>query len=167
MKSKAFSAALTLILVIGVGFPSSGWGQPLGLEQSFVKRYARPGSPTIQVYLWGNVGSSGIWQIEPNLDLIELLSAAQVPGVGMDEPGIRQRITLRIYRTQGGDRREVYSEQLDDIIEEGQSYPSLQEGDILEVELRRRRSISFQWITSIIGTASSLTLLILRLTGNR
>jgi len=61
----------------------------------------------------------------------------------------------------------VYSERLDEILEEGASYPDLQNEDVLLVETSQRREIfTFQFISTFIGTTSSAILLVLRLTGN-
>ena len=144
-------------------------GQDLSLpEQSYVNEFARPGQPTMTLYLWGSVGTTGIWRVERDVDLIQLLSAAQVPGIGQEQMDVRQRISLRVFRSGSGDRREVYSQRLNDILEEGAAYPDLQNGDVLLVETsQRRRIFSFQFISTIVGTASSLALLVLRLTRGR
>jgi len=153
---------------VAVG-PNTSQAQNLSLpEQSFIREYAQPGEPTMTVYMWGNVGATGIWRVGRDIDLVEFLSAVQVPGIGQERVDIRQRLTLRVFRGGSGDRREVYNKRLDNILGEGAAYPDLQDGDVLLIEVRqRRRILSFRFISTLVGTASSITLLILRLTGSR
>jgi len=160
-----FSCTLSILLL---SVPSSSRGQDFGaIEDSYINTLARPGEPTITVYLWGSVGQTGIWRIKRETDLIAFLSAVQVPGIGEEQIGIRRRTTLRVFRGSAGDRQEVYSERLDEILEEGASYPDLQNEDVLLVETSQRREIfTFQFISTFIGTTSSAILLVLRLTGN-
>lgn len=162
-------AALFMAGLLAGGLsPFAAQAQDLTLpEETYVNRYAPPGASTIQVYIWGSVGTTGIWRIEPDLDLVELLSVAGVTGIGTDEPEIRQRVNLRIYREGAAGRRMIYEERLDEVLAEGASYPLLESRDVLEVEVERRRGISFALVSQIMGTASSLTLLILRLTSGR
>ena len=157
-----------LFLFAAFAHPGTGHAQDLGRgEQGFVNRYASPGSSTIQVYVWGSVRNPGIWRIEPNLDLVELLSAVGVAGVGEDQLDFSQHVNLRIYRTIEGNRRMIYEERLDDVLAESATYPPLQESDVLEVETERRRQFGFQFFSQIVGTTATLALLILRLTGGR
>jgi hypothetical protein len=132
-------------------------------EAGFVSDFARPGEPTMVIYLWGNISQGGLWRVERDVDLIELLSAAQVPGVGTISPGVRQRIHVNIYRTVDGDRQRVYREEISQLLEEGAEYPSLSSRDIVEIEIRTRQRIGLGTISTVIGTLSSITLLTLRI----
>ena len=153
-------------MVIGIGVvgtvPAAS-AQVVPSEAGFVNDFARPGEPTMVIYLWGNISRGGLWRVERNVDLIELLSAAQVPGVGTISPGIRQRIHVNIYRTVDGDRRRVYREEISRLLEEGTEYPSLSSRDIVEIEIRTRQRIGLRTISTVIGTLSSITLLTLRI----
>jgi len=131
-----------------------------------VNTFARPGQATMLVNVWGSAGSPGIWRIERNVDLIDFLSVVQVPGIGLDEAGTRSKTYVVIYRTVGGERREVFRRRVKDLLQEGASYPGLQPNDVLSIEVEQRREIGLQVVSGIIGTASSLTLLFLRLSGN-
>ncbi len=132
-------------------------------DNPFVYEFARPGQQTMTVYIWGDVSRPGIWLVEPEVDLIALLSAALVPGVGDEQPEYRQHVELSVYRGEQSQRRRVYHERLEDLVAEGASYPVLQEGDIMEVTVQQERRFSFQAVAQYIGTASSLLLLYLRL----
>ena len=87
-----------------------------------------------------------------------------MPGVGLDEVGTRSKTYIVIYRTIGGERREAFRRNVKDLLQEGANYPRLQPNDVLSIEVKRRRKIGFQVISSIVGTTSSIILLVLRLT---
>lgn len=142
-------------------FPSSG-------EQSttHINRFAPPGQPTILVNIWGTVGQPGLWRIQPDVDIIELLSVVGVPGLGRDEPDTRQKTIIAVYRMQDNKRREVYRQDLEKILQDGSAVPTVRNGDVLAVIQERRRGFGFSFFTSIVGAASSLTLLLLRLSGS-
>lgn len=138
----------------------------LGGEQTFINDFRTPGQPSMTVYIWGNVGSAGIWRVDRGVDFIRLLSAAGLPGVGQDDEEVRRRVFVRVYRSQSEDRRRVYEERLDRIMERGADIPDLQNEDVLEVEMQQRSRLipRVERITSFIGSLASLILLYLRVT---
>jgi len=132
-------------------------------------RFARPGMPTNEVWVWGEVSQPGIWRVERGADLVQFLSHLRVQGVLATDPERIRRFTVRIYRGEPRDRQEIYSIQMDRLLSEGDDYPAFQDGDILAVEVRQRRSRLriFQTVVSAISSAASLTLLFLRLRDGR
>lgn len=158
------------LFLLGWGLFGTVYGQPVGgLEggsSSFEFEFYRPGRPTMIVYIWGAVGQPGIWRVERGVDLIPLLSAAKVPGVGTNPQGVSQQYLVRIFRDMGGKRQEIYRERLERLVGGGaHSYPPLQEGDILVVEMRQRArfgwGIAFE-ITRTLAQMLTLYLLIRR-----
>lgn len=134
--------------------------------------YARPGQPTMTIYVWGAVSKPGIWVIEREATLVEVLSLVNVQAGGDMQEGARETRFLRIYRGGGapqpsgayGDRDLVYEAPLDEMMTALQLAPGLQDGDVLAVEVETHRSwFTFRNISSLIGTAAALTLLIIRL----
>jgi hypothetical protein len=117
--------------------------------------------------VWGAVNQPGLWRIEQKTDLVQFLSVVGVPAIGRDEAGVRIKVMISLYRTVQGTRRQVYTRDVEEILAEGAEYPILENGDILEVETIERRSIGLRFVSTLIGTASSLTSLILLLTRSR
>jgi hypothetical protein len=161
---KSLVGVLVILLIGLVASPAQA--QQVPSSETFITNFARPGQATISVHAWGSVGRPGIWRIERQTDLIEFLSVIQVPGLGLDAPGIREQIHVTIYRNSSGKRRQVYRASVTDLLEQGASYPALADGDILEIKEKRRRTFGFQKVAQIVGTASSLALLVLTLTNN-
>ena len=145
--------------------PSAAHAQDLQLpEQSYVNEFARPGQPTMTLYLWGTVGTTGIWRVERDVDLIQLLSVAQVPGIGASQQDVRQNFILHIYREVNGERNQIYEEEIQNLIGGGaKPVPPLQSGDILAVETQTRRRISLNLVFTTLRTVSSFLSLYLLL----
>ncbi len=154
-------------MLLGWGLLGGVQAQPIGGlgggSSSFEFEFYRPGRPTMIVYIWGAVGQPGIWRVERGVDLIPLLSAARVPGVGTSPQGVRQHYLVRIFRDTGGGRREIYQERLEKLVRGGaRPYPPLQEGDILVVEMRQRTRFGWRTAFEITRTiAQMLTLYLL------
>ena len=154
------------LLASGLALDSRAQSNPPPEEMT--QTYARPGIPTQTVYLWGDVSTAGVWRVERNIDLVELLSAARLTGIGQGNPGYRQRTVIQIYRRSGTSGHTlVYEATAEELLAPEATYPGLEDQDVVEVETRTRRKIGFQLVSSIIGTAASLTLLVLRLTDLR
>jgi hypothetical protein len=160
----SFILGLAFLVCVG-GTANIARGQDLQLpEQPYVNEFARPGQPTMTLYLWGAVGTTGIWRVERDVDLIQLLSVAGVPGVGTSERDVRRRFVLHIYRDEDGERREIYAEEVENLIGGGAApVPALQDGDILAIETRERRRISVNLVFTTLRTVSSFLSLYLLL----
>ena len=137
--------------------------------------YARPGQPIMTIYVWGAVSRPGIWVVEREAALVEILSLVNVQPGGNTQEGIRETRFLRIYRGGAGlpnpsgpheGRNLLYEVPLDEVMTSSQLALDLRDGDVLSVEIESHRSwFTLRNVSSIIGTAASLTLLIIRLGG--
>jgi len=139
---------------------------PTDGDNGLIQEFARPGRATMIVNVWGSARSPGLWRVERDVDLVDFLSVIGIPGVGDRQPGIRSDTYIAIYRSMGAERRNVYRRRVEAILEDGAQYPQLQENDILAIEVEERNRIGLRLISSIVGTVSSITLLIIRLTSN-
>jgi hypothetical protein len=155
----AVAGVVCLLLLV----PGTAPAQGITAGEGIITDFTRPGQPSMTVYLWGGVGRAGLWRVERDVDLIQLLTAAGVPSIGTDSPGTRRRTSVNVYRLVDGERRQVYAARIEDLLEEGASYPSLNPEDVVEIHVRERRSIGLGLISTLVGTASTVTLLALRL----
>lgn len=124
--------------------------------------FTRPGAPTVQVYVIG-AGASGIYEVSAGTGLDELLAlAAGVPGV--PESRERREVTLRLFRETAGTRTVVYEEGLRQFLSAGsETYPTLQEGDIFEVEVVLEPRFGWREGLTIFSSLTSLALLLERI----
>jgi hypothetical protein len=162
--------AIFIIAIFSFTLVGTSLGQNIGTEEdAFTYQFRDPGAPSMRVYIWGDVGNAGIWRVNRDVDFIELLSAARPGGIGMERARRRQRVSIRVYRIIDGERRIIYDQRLNEMLEEGLRLPDLSDEDVLEVRTResRGRLEQFRLVTGIIGSTASLVLLFLRITGGR
>ena len=126
--------------------------------------YWVPGRPAINVFAIGDVNKAGTWKIRQDVDFVELLS---VIGVGsLTRPKDINTVvttTVRIRSRQGNRRVISYEEPLDLVLAGEVVLPSLKDGDILilDTQERPRRRLTLRTVSSVVGAASSLVLLVI------
>lgn len=155
--------ALLLFVTGALPAPLAAQALPDNMGTDLAVEYARPGRATMTVYLWGDLGTPGVWRVERDVDLIDLLSAARVSGIGRDAAGVASENTLHIYRGPGSDRQQIYEVELEQLLGEGADYPDLSEGDVLVIETKQRQRFGLQEASQLVTTISTLTLLVLQL----
>jgi len=163
-------ATLTFVLFVaplfGLGLSPAQAQTPTASidRESYVKTYARPGEATQTVYVWGGVDQPGIWKIEPQTGLVELFSVVNPSQFGVETSDTRNEIMIRIHRTTNGQTQVVHEMRLDALLEMRPSQrPMLQAEDVVEVRTIQKQKFSFQRVSTIVGTLSSLTLLAIRI----
>jgi hypothetical protein len=159
--------ALLLVGSMGDGHQSARAQSPLSQEtvtrDDYVNRYARPGRATQTIYVWGAVSQPGIWEVEKGTGLVELFSVVRPTGFGTESPRTQREVVVRIRRSSNGRSRVAHEFELQELLERSpDERPALEAGDILEVRTIEERSFSFRTFSTIVGTLSSVTLLIIR-----
>ena len=125
-------------------------------------RYAEPDDITIQVSVWGAVRNPGVYEIPRDAHLNLLFSAAGGPQIGVRQRADDQTIVVRLVRlTEGGQRRVVYEQTMDDEIVVGTENPALQEGDVLTVRSYVEQGVNWRDVLSIGSSLTTLALTIL------
>lgn len=119
----------------------------------YVQTFARPGRATHTVYIWGAVATPGIWKVETETDLVELLSVVRPTNYGTQRAGTRDKVVIRIHRSQGGSRGVVFESTMKDLLSTPSSRrPSLEADDLIEIQSIQRRRVGFQTISTVVGT---------------
>ena len=160
------SLALVL-LILWVGGGNGALAQEVGRVGSVTASgvpyfiYAEAGEPTIQVNVVGG-GAGGIYEVGADLRFDEFLTLATLsPGV---QGGTRQQITVRLYRTIGTQRQLVIEQDVQELLAANpDTYPELQEGDFVNIEIRTRQRFGWRDALRIVTSASSIILLVDRL----
>jgi hypothetical protein len=120
-----------------------------------VKEYGRPGYPRMTIYVWGNA-DSGVWNVERGTDLLEFISVVSRARMTDNSPDRRRVEKLSIYRNQQPGGTPFYETEMKDIFSDRQSYPALQEGDILVLETRTRGRFTWRDIARVTGTVAAI-----------
>ena len=160
--------SLPIALLLALALPV--YGQDAPSQQAPVQtrtpgvyqRIAHPGESTIPVIVMG-LGGQGLYEVGESVELDELLVLSG--GTGLNPKA--NKITIRLYRDQGGQRAVAYEAPLERMLVDQAAYPNLQPGDMLYVESRPRRQWGWRDIFTLSTGISSLILLYYRLTGQR
>jgi hypothetical protein len=131
--------------------------------EDIVYRHARPGYATVQLYVWGAADRPGIWEVEETIGLVELLSAARVRGAAGVQPAYKQETIVRLFRQAGDGRGLVFERSLESVLASPASTPALSDGDVVTVELVQSRRFGWRDAGVVVGTVSSVALLVIRL----
>ncbi len=137
--------------------------EAMAQSEERITDFSRPGRPTMFVYIWGTASTPGIWKVEQDVDLIDLLTSAQIPNFGDSDNTTKSTVTVRLYRNAAGARNEIFSSEMNDLLKSGKSYPALEENDIILIETKNKQRFNLQTIFSAIGAVASLVLLAIRI----
>lgn len=160
--------ALTLLGLGGVGGPTAQAQQFGRIAETETNAayffYAQPGQATIQVSLWGS-GQAGLYEVPDSTHLDRLLTlAGGAAGLGERQENRKPpRVTVRLYRPNASRTEPVVDTRLKKILQGEVDAPELREGDVVVVETVQPSEFTFQDGVSILSTAASLTLLVLRI----
>ncbi len=126
--------------------------------------YFTAGKPVMDLYILGATGRQGPLRVNQDITFLELVAHLLPAGVGSVPAGVKQISTMDVYRADNQGRRLIYSEDFRSILRGEVSPPSLQHNDMVIFEhIERQKRLTFRNVTTAIGAASSLVLLVFRL----
>jgi protein involved in polysaccharide export with SLBB domain len=159
----------SLPLVLGLlllGVPA--WAQPLTTAApASVYRYAEPGRPTMDVSVWGAVRVPGRYQVEPDTDLLALLSYAGGPVLQTERAETEQRVNVVLSRNTDTGREVLLESTVPELVRRAEDLPALQEGDIVTVTTETKNRFQLRDAAVFTSTLATLSLVIIRLTSGR
>lgn len=130
--------------------------QQLANQQPMVKEYGAEGVPKMTVFVWGNA-DSGVWRVEKGTDLLEFLSVVSRLDMRDRSPDRRLVKTLSLYREENPNQGDPFFEtRVENLFSGRDSYPQLQEGDILVLEIEAQNRFTWRDIAQVAGTVSTL-----------
>ena len=156
--NKKILKCLGALLLIFIALQTEVYAQ----DEGRITDFARPGRPTMLIYVWGTASTPGIWKVEQDVDPVELLSAAQIANFGNIDASVKQTMYLSIYRKRGERRDEIYKAQMTEFLTGAAPAPALMEEDLLLVETVTKDKFNLQTIFSAIAAVGSIVLLIIR-----
>ncbi|SRR5690554_936651 len=125
--------------------------------------FTHAGEPTIEVMVLGSDGADGIYGVGVDTELDQLLALAGGAALGSRPRSTRRSVTIRLFRTEGGERRLIYEAPLEQMLLEPEKYPKLQEQDVFVIETIERTGFSWRDALSVVTTLTSVGLLAERL----
>lgn len=120
--------------------------------------HVQPGNATVQVQVLGDVGASGLYEVDQGTDLGQLLALSGGPFSNSRQHLTRRTVTVRLYRHQSPTRELFYEADLEHAMTDTEAYPTLQDGDVLSVEITERRRFSWRDGFTIVNTVALLAL---------
>src|SRR5690606_26528978 len=134
-----------------------------GQEGPYI-RLARPGETTKKVVVVTDVGGGGVYLVGETNSLDELLVMTGAVTTTPDVPDQRQEVTISLFRRAGGQRTLIYEAPLEQVLDNPEGHPTLQDDDVLKVDVTvHRKRFSWQQTFTIVNTLGTLTILVLRL----
>lgn len=118
--------------------------------------YVQPGMATVQVHVLGTVRAPGLYVLNQGTHLGDLLALSGGPVVDVRQADARRKITIRLFRAAAYGDEPIYESTLDDAVSRRETYPVLQEGDVLTVEVVEKRRFGWRDALSIVGGVSAL-----------
>ena len=133
------------------------------LNSAAVYKYAESGDVTVLVNVWGTVRFPGRYELRQGVHLGDLISLAGGPLDRPLDPEATER-TIRIKLSRGGEqgRRIVFDSILAEIVESPESYPVLQEGDVLLIETLDYQKFRLRDALPIANLFATLALIVVR-----
>jgi hypothetical protein len=163
MSRLLFAGFLLLFLVAPAHAQWVGNPQEVVASGTSYRIFASPGEATIRVQVLGEVGA-GIYVLSPRVTLSELIALGGGANLSPGTENVRRTVTVRLFREEGGIRREVYETELRQMLREPGGYPTLQDGDLVTVESEVERRYTFRETIGLVSSLASISLLVLRLT---
>ena len=161
MKKLAFVRRALLFLIISVSLVGAADAQVVGrFEQTQSNAvpwyyYVSPGSRTIQVEVMGAVQAPGLYELNDDTSLNQLLALTGGPTMGPRATRMRRTVTLSLFRPASGSVTPVYESQILDGSLYAQDYPPLREGDVLRVDVVERTRFNWRDALQIITAGAS------------
>ncbi len=162
---------LSLLLMgglLGIGTPAHAqeFGRVEKTESNVNAYYyhVQPGNATVQAHVLGDVRAPGYYEINQGTNLGDLLALSGGPYSNSRQYLTRRTVTIRLYRYQSPSRALIYEKEFGRSITDAESYPVLEDGDVLSVEITERRRFSWRDGFTIVNTMALLALTAERLT---
>lgn len=158
-------------LVVLVAFPAAAQDEALATEVGSTNAayysFLRTGEVPIEVFVLGEVSDPGVYAVGLGTDLDHLLALAGGVAYGAQEERLVQDVTVRLYDNAGGNRVLSYEQSLDRLLAGTPPLPTLDNGDVVVVDVQAQQSwFTFSNTLSVLTALASLILVVERITSN-
>ncbi|MCB0719703.1 MAG: SLBB domain-containing protein [Bacteroidetes bacterium] len=159
--SVAVYGAVVVILAVLVLPSQSASAQMIGrVEQTESNApdyfyYVQPGTRTIQVHMIGSVMSPGLYEVNDGTTLGQLIALSGGPQLGARQRRNKREVSIRLYRPSTDSAVPLFESELEDGALYTNSYPALQEGDVVRVDVIERTGFSWRDALQIVTATAS------------
>lgn len=145
--------AVSIILLLAV--PVSAQGTGLAAMENL---YARPGHPTMVIYVLGDVATAGRWRVERGVQLLDLLAVAGPSVVMTEESETVEDVRVKVFREADQGRRLTFNESIESLLTSANASLLLEEGDVVVVDVIEKRQSTAVSLLAIASSVASLVL---------
>ena len=146
--------AVSIILLLAV-LPVSAQGTGLAAMENL---YARPGHPTMVIYVLGDVATAGRWRVERGVQLLDLLAVAGPSVVMTEESETVEDVRVKVFREADQGRRLTFNESIESLLTSANASLLLEEGDVVVVDVIEKRQSTALSLLAIASSVASLVL---------
>lgn len=126
--------------------------------------YLLPGERSTQVVVLGTVRAPGLYVVSEGTDLGELLGLAGGPNAGAVSNEVERTTTIRLFRATTGGTREVIYERTDEAFaRDADGFPTLLDGDTVEVTTVERRLRTYRDTLTLIGGVATVVIAVIQI----
>lgn len=126
--------------------------------------FLRTGEVPIEVFVLGEVRDPGVYAVGLGTDLDHLLALAGGVSYGSQEERLVRDVTVRLYDSTGGNRVLTYEQPLDRVLAGSPPLPTLDDGDVVVVDVQAKRGwFTFDNTLRVFTAVASLVLVVERI----
>lgn len=123
--------------------------------------FTAPGQQTNRIIVFG-AASPGIYEIGEGTTFSELVALVRANPETENSSKTTREVRIQLYREVAGQRSVVYEADYEEFLRLPGAHPTLQDGDVLIVEVTVREKTRLRDILQITSGLASLTLLVIR-----
>lgn len=130
--------------------------------------FVEPGEGSIDVKVMGTVRNPGLYRLGEGTDLGQLLALSGGPVLNVRQEERDRETTIRLFRPQSsGEQKLIFEEDFEGgITTQSASYPQLQDGDVMTVEVIEDRQFEWRDALTILSAVASVAFAIGQFAGN-
>ncbi len=126
--------------------------------------YLLPGERSTQVVVLGTVRAPGLYVVSEGTDLGELLGLAGGPTSDVRSDEVERTVTIRLFRAAASGTREAVYERTDEAFaRDADGFPTLLDGDTVEVSTVVRRRRTYRDTLTIVGGLSTAVIAVIQI----
>ena len=148
---------VSFVLLLAV-LPASAQGTGLAAMENL---YARPGHPTMVIYVLGDVATTGRWRVEREVQLLDLLAVAGPLVVLTEESETVEDVRVKVFREADQGRRLTFNESIESLLTSANASLLLEEGDVVVVDIIEKRQSTTVSLREVLAIATSVASLVL------
>lgn len=124
--------------------------------------FTQPGAATMQIQVLGTVRTPGLYEVSEGTTMGQLLALSGGPPLSPRSRHTQVEATVRLYRPNPAGSALLYEGALEQGISDPNRYPTLQDNDVITVEVTQHQPFDWRDASRIVSTVAVLALAIER-----